>query len=362
MKALFLVHGSKNIGMGHIMRTLSLASELQSRGIQVSYFSKYEQGLNVIRRHGFRTVKMPASELASWDFQYGDPDELQSDLSFIKMKTGGEILDVIVVDSYNVTDYFFRELKKMTDCLVYIDDLNKFPYPVDLLVNGTVPASKLGYTRVYPEERMLLGMQYNLVRKEFVYSGRQSVKVIAEEILITTGSSDPQGVTGRLLEILQASALFEQLRVHVVIGAGFRQEHVQQLGRINKPNILLHQDMENLSGLMRKCDMAISSGGSTLYELAASGVPTLTFCYAENQKLQADLLEEAGVIKNLGSWQDIKGSALLEIFERIVNNREYRRTMAENARRLVDGRGSQRIADEIVRLREDKMRIDEKRR
>lgn len=362
MKALFLVHGSKNIGMGHIMRTLSLASELQSRGIQVSYFSKYEQGLNAIRRHGFRTVKMHASELSSWDFQYGDPDELQSDLSFIKTETGGETQDVIVVDSYNVTDYFFRELKKMTDCLVYIDDLNKFPYPVDLLVNGTIPARKLGYVRVYPEERMLLGTQYNLVRKEFVYSGRQSVKAIAEEILITTGSADPQYMTGKLLEFLQASALFEQLRVHVVIGAGFRQEHIWQLGRINKPNILLYQDVENLSGLMRRCDMAISSGGSTLYELAASGVPTLTFCYAENQKLQTALLEEAGTVKNLGSWQDIEARALLEIFEKLVNNREYRRTMAENARRLVDGLGSQRIVDEIVRLREDKMRMDEKRR
>lgn len=362
MKALFLVHGSKNIGMGHIMRTLSLASELQSRGIQISYFSKYEQGLKVIRQHGFRTVKMPAREPSGWDFQYGDPDELQSDLSFIKTEVGGGTPDVIVVDSYNVTDYFFRELKKMTDCLVYIDDLNKFPYPVDLLVNGTVPAEKLGYVRAYPEERMLLGTQYNLVRKEFVYSGRLSVKAVAEEILITTGSADPQYITGNLLELLHTSVLFERLKVHVVIGAGFRREHVRQLSRINKPNILLYQDMENLSGLMRRCDMAISSGGSTLYELAASGVPTLTYSYAENQKLQTELLEEAGAVRNLGSWQDIKGKTLLKIFEGMVKDREHRRTMAENARRLVDGRGSQRITDEIFCFRKEKIRMDEKRR
>ncbi|MCR5796546.1 MAG: hypothetical protein K6G63_01315 [Eubacterium sp.] len=34
---------------------------------------------------------------------------------------------------------------------------------------------------------------------------------------------------------------------------------------------------------MQKCDIAISAAGSTLYELCACGVPTITYTTADNQ-------------------------------------------------------------------------------
>lgn len=347
MKALFLVHGSKNIGMGHIMRTLSLASELQSRGIQVSYFSKYEQGLNVIRRHGFRTVKMPASELSSWDFQYGDPDELQSDLSFIKTETGGETLDVIVVDSYNVTDYFFRELKKMTDCLVYIDDLNKFPYPVDILVNGSVLGEEMRYERFTTDEQLLLGLKYNMVRPQFVQKQKRSFSRNINDIFISTGGSDPCYMTGKILHWLLDDLILQNINYHVILGSGFPDDMEEKYLFGSYDNIFFYRSPSDMACIMKKCDLAIVAGGSTVYELAVIGVPAMVFSYASNQDLHVEALERYRIAKNIGKFDVIEKQMFLESVRGVLDDFDGRKKAIEHNRSLLDGKGCSRIADSI---------------
>jgi len=47
------------------------------------------------------------------------------------------------------------------------DDLNKFVYPVDVLINGNITAPALNYAKYSDDELMLLGLKYNLIRDEF---------------------------------------------------------------------------------------------------------------------------------------------------------------------------------------------------
>lgn len=49
---------------------------------------------------------------------------------------------------------------------------------------------------------------------------------------------------------------------------------------------------------MEKCDVAISACGSTLYELAVCGVPTIGIIIADNQIGICEKLNNMGVIKN----------------------------------------------------------------
>lgn len=350
MKIGFIVHGSPHIGMGHIMRTLSLAMELRDRGAQVFYFSKYAQGLGEVVRQGFETVRMPAREMQGIGFRYGETDELQEDLEFIRTVLGEKQTDALIVDSYNVSKEFFICLKRLTKCLVYIDDLNRFLYPVDILVNGTVLTERMDYRVEHPGERLLLGLKYNLVRKEFCQKPARAIKPMVQDILITTGSSDPFDMTGKFLGFFEnkitEAAFIKRLCFHVIVGGGFCKENQKGWDKRGVLNILSYENQSDLSTVMHQCDLAISSGGSTLYELAACGIPCLTFSYAENQVMQVQLMEEYGVVRNLGAYQEIE----MEHFFKLLGELEsvsLRERMADKALTLVDGRGSGRISDVI---------------
>ena len=52
------------------------------------------------------------------------------------------------------------------------------------------------------------------------------------------------------------------------------------------PPIKIHKNITNMSDYMRGCEMAVSAGGTTLFELCACGIPTVCFSFAENQMLE----------------------------------------------------------------------------
>ena len=167
MKVCFIAHGSENIGMGHVMRSLSLAEAFRERNNEISFFSKYKLGVNEIKAQGFKIIGGIQSTRHNnkQGFCYGDNSELAKDVQNLASNSLG-IFDVIVVDSYNVTKEFFIELRKHTKCLIYIDDLNAFTYPVDIILNGTASAKDMGYEKCQ-QAYLLLGLKYNLLRNEF---------------------------------------------------------------------------------------------------------------------------------------------------------------------------------------------------
>ena len=167
MNVYFVVHGSAHIGIGHIIRSLSLAEAFREHGHQVVFFSKYEPGIARIRKSGFPVRIIPGfgEKKKVKGFFYGNPEEALQDAQYI-WKQLSETADIIIVDSYNVTPEFFRTLKKASRYLVYIDDLNAFSYPVDFLINGSAAAMDMGYEKTQSAQ-LLLGLSYNLIRKEF---------------------------------------------------------------------------------------------------------------------------------------------------------------------------------------------------
>jgi len=66
-----------------------------------------------------------------------------------------------------------------------------------------------------------------------------------------------------------------------------------------------------MSEIMLKCDVAVTAGGSTMYELAACGIPMVTFIYADNQRPAVEMLEQEGYIVKL------RGKVFFSVDEKI---------------------------------------------
>jgi spore coat polysaccharide biosynthesis predicted glycosyltransferase SpsG len=80
----------------------------------------------------------------------------------------------------------------------------------------------------------------------------------------------------------------------------------------------------------------------TLYEGLASGTPVVGLCLAANQRANVDELCAAGII--LGGAPSLEAA-----LQRAAGDLALRRALSARGRRLVDGRGASRVADEVAR-------------
>lgn len=345
------VDGNKNIGMGHIMRCLSLAKGFRNAGIEVFFLSIYEQGILKIRGDGFEVIELSHSVGSYCEgFCYGDVKSLENEAEEIISGIKAYNISILFVDSYNVTESYFLKLKPFVRKLCYIDDVNKFPYPVDMLINGNITGEFLHYKGYFKDEIMLLGLNYNLIRDEFKELPLRTINRDIKEIMITTGGSDPFDLSIRLAEIILSDSTFVGIRVNIVAGNGFtNREQLRNLSRKNT-RVMIYENVSKMSEIMQKSEIAISAGGSTLYELCACGTPTLAFIVAENQKEIVDMLCEKGYIQSLGWYNEFSDEEFLHKLKLLCEDREKRESYSKKMQKLVDGEGVNRVVNKIIKV------------
>ena len=86
----------------------------------------------------------------------------------------------------------------------------------------------------------------------------------------------------------------------------------------------------NMSKLMSNSDLAISACGSTLYELAACGIPTIGIIVAENQERLGKIMHDRGMVYNLGWSSKLEAKIVKNVVEMICRDYKYRHEMIEN--------------------------------
>lgn len=346
-KAVFLAHGGARIGMGHILRCLSLARQFRRESFEVKFISKYPEGISCIQENGFAVCSIPNTDSACTGFEYGTEKELEKDLFYIEGILKKEMPSILIVDSYLVNCSFFEQIKRYTNKLVYIDDIYAFDYPVDCIINGNITGEHMNYKKVLPEQEFLLGLPFNLIREEFQNLPERTAEKYPKSILITTGGADPEHVTLKIIQILSQIPIINDMKLHVVIGAAFQPSYIQELEESTKKHtkINYYKTPKSMSELMQKSDFAISAGGSTIYELFACGVIPFAFCYAENQRMLLNLAEEKGCLYQLGGYEELNLETMQDLLEKVYFNYPLRKQMVKKIQSMVDGRGTHRIVE-----------------
>jgi UDP-2,4-diacetamido-2,4,6-trideoxy-beta-L-altropyranose hydrolase len=223
-------------------------------------------------------------------------------------------IEKLLIDSYFVTYDYLKSLNERT-YVIYIDDLNAFIYPCSVLINYNIYADRLDYPSRYPNTKLLLGPKYAPLRVEFLNLLPRIVQDEVESVLITTGGNDPYNVAGQLVEQMQRYSDLQKLRINVV--AGRFSEHITELQELSKKytNVTVHINPNSMAELMRRCDIAVSAGGTTLYELCACGTPTVVFSMADNQTAAVSAFSD-GYMLGCGDYRDDGDSCISKM---IVN-------------------------------------------
>ena len=344
MKIAIRVDGSPFIGMGHLVRSLALAAAFRKAGHEIVFLSRFEPGISRIREAGFPVRPFQAGLPDGPDKEYEAAGDGQAVLDLLQQ----ERADCLVTDSYRVDAAYFECVRQETPTLVYVDDLNRFPVNVDIVVNGNIYGGDMDYSWLSPSTLKLLGCQYNLLRSEFCDSPEFAVRKTVTDILLTGGGGDPGPLLVFLAERLLMGGQFPGCRLHLVAPAA-AAELLQGLAA-RYPQVIPHFDVRQMAELMSCCDLAISAGGTTLYELCAVGVPRLAYILADNQQDIVATMDRGEYIVNLGWIQDLTAERLTQAALDLADNQPIRRLMSSRGRILVDGRGSERVVAAIVGL------------
>lgn len=345
MMILFRADGNPDIGTGHIMRCLSLADALQEQGGEITFITAESYFQRLIQTRGY-----PCTVLGT---AY---DRMEEELSIFLPIIERERPELVILDSYFVTPQYMEAVKR-TVPLLYTDDLNLFDYPVDIVVNYNI----YGPDVPYPQNKMyLLGPQYAPLRKEFQGVSQRNTKDRVENVLVSTGGTDPYHVALHCAEYLREHLPRENMIFHLVLGA--MNQDAAELERIAEelPFIRLHRQITNMCSLMLQCDAAISAAGTTLYELCACGLPTVTYILADNQIQGAQMFQKAGLMPCAG---DIREDAcflerLFELLNSLADDFAQRQRIAEQMQGAVDGRGAARLAEAVLKQSGNTENID----
>ena len=100
---------------------------------------------------------------------------------------------------------------------------------------------------------------------------------------------------------------------------------------------------------MQESDLAIASGGQTLYELAKIGTPTIAILLVENAKDDTLSWAEVGSIAYIGWWNDKKLIKNLGYKINLLKSKKKRRQMQDCANEYINPNGAKLLVSSIIK-------------
>lgn len=313
-RILFVCDAGPGVGGGHVMRCLTLAGALAAKGATCA-FVRTPEAAGILARYA---PDMPLAD-----------DDAAADL--------------VVLDSYRMAPATEAAWRGRAARLAVIDDLAR-PHDADLVLDPSFGRE----ARDYSAPVVLTGPRYALVRPAFAAARAAALARRGEPVrrcLVSLGLTDVGGITGRVATALAHSGL----ALDGVVGAGAPSlPALQTLAADGR--VTLHVDSDDMAGLVMRADVCVGAGGSSVWERACLGLPTVTLILADNQRDMAMKLDAAGVTLALDArWPGLE-RRLAEAVARLVSDDALRTGLSARSADLCDGLGADRAAEALLSL------------
>ncbi len=355
MQVVFRADASVTIGTGHVMRCLTLADMLRTRGAECHFVTRNLPGHlgTIIAQRGFSLSLLDAPTCRA---PAGPPDHAgwagvtwQQDLA----DTGSVIAeaDWLVVDHYAFDARWERGLMGKVGRIMVIDDLADRPHVAELLLDQNLGREEQDYDELVPDTcRQLIGPRYALLRPEFAERRPNALErrknALPSHLLISMGGIDAVDATSTALTALKHAQLPDDLRISVVMGSrapSLERVHTLAASMPWLTDVLV--DVVDMADLMAEADIAIGAGGSTTWERCCLGLPSIIVETAANQSGAVTTMEQAGAALGTGPLADLNfDERLIDVVFRVI---QMPSELSARAADICDGHGARRVADAL---------------
>jgi UDP-2,4-diacetamido-2,4,6-trideoxy-beta-L-altropyranose hydrolase len=332
-------------GTGHLMRTLALAQAWIDGGGRACWLLADAPAALAerIASEGIEIVRVAAPA--------GSPEDARA----LRGILGREPDARAAIDGLPFgSDYLEALGAAAGERVLVIDDKgDKGAYPVALVLNQNAHAARAAYPPDAPA-RFLLGLRYALLRREFaVAPPPRLTPPVARHLLVTFGGSDPTGMSVRTLAALgrTPATLRSSLEVLVIVGAANPDaDRIAAAAADLAPGsrVTVERAVDDMPARMAWADLAVTSGGSTVWELARAGCPALVVETVPVERLLVAGLVRVGLFGHLGPEADLDAQALADEIAAKAEDVAWRTAMTARGMELVDGAGARRVAEALA--------------
>lgn len=274
--AVLRADASSSIGVGHVMRSLSLGEALldEGFGVELVSFELAPSLQSLATSCGVEVVELSCAPRSSEDAQ------------FVLQRNA----NLVVVDGYEFSREFFAVLETSSTPFAVIDDnAETSAQSPSAVINQNPHASASMYAHLQGNPKLLLGLQYAMVRKEVCEVAAMNLQSCEGEVFVAMGGADFLGLTAPIVEALAETGL----QIRVAVGhANTQRAHIQKLAD-QLGNVTLIEQQDYVSSLA-SAHVAVLAAGSSLWEACAVGTPSIGLVVAENQFASANAAKKLG--------------------------------------------------------------------
>lgn len=341
MKVLIRADASRALGSGHVMRELALAAALRQRGARVDFACRQLDGhaLELVASAGFAVHEL-ALPL----------DSSEEDDAAATRRSAGAGFDWIVVDHYGLAAHWEQLARAISRRILVVDDLANRAHDGDLLLDQNLYANaNERYDGLVPRScKRLLGPAYALLRPEFAQARRdlsaRSGRV--RRLHICFGGTDPAHQTVDAIEALRRVGR-DGLATDIVIGPGNADGQRIEAASRELRGAACHFAPAVIAPLMAHADLAFGSGGVSTNERLCLGLPAVVTATSRSQERSARDVEAAGGHRFLGNAPELNADAYASALDELLGAPATLRAMSETGMQIVDGQGTERVADHL---------------
>ena len=319
---------------------LSLAAAMQRRR-RGTYFLSYLDPL------GLATVIHRANnDWIAAETPAGGGDDLRATLAEVRRLNAA----AVVVPSRAVTADYLAALNDTGTRVIVLDSDAAHRFPSKLVVNPFLAPGAKPY-RVERGGQLLLGGKFALVRG--VFRRQRTIRATEQpgpfRALVAFGDDDHADQT--LVRTEQLLGMDGVDRVSVVCRTHHpRYDELREFAADSKGRVEVITEVKELMTRLVRSHFALTSGDTWALELCCVGLPQLMLPTDHRHLLNAKRMDDEGVGTLLGAAADVTEAALAEAVGLVLSDPLERTGMTRCARRLIDGRGGDRIVNglEIV--------------
>ena len=320
------------IGTGHITRSKTLANELVRSKLfnnnDIIFLTRddpgYDLGKKYLSESGFNYEVFSNQRL-----------EANSD-SEIKILSNSNA-SIIFMDRLETSKNLIKSINNAGIKVVTFDDYGGGREFSDLAISSI-------FDDVDSSSNLIMGYKYLILSKR---SYKKSIiKDNVSNIVATFGGNDKRDLCTHFLNNIKN--IDSQIKIDIILGK-IEQENIVKYKNIIKEKALNSVDIHifpcNYHQIISNADFAISSGGLSIFEFSAYGVPSIGLPQYPHQLRTIKNLEREG-ISILGTEEmSLSNIKLHDALQRLISNNELRKKMAIKSRESIDGKGLERVKD-----------------
>ncbi len=321
-KVLFRCDGGSvpEIGTGHVARCLLLADKLKSaKEFEIAFLMKdYKEGIKRVSDCGYHVYKIPLEK-----------DELRETINAINDFSP----EIVVVDRFDTEEEYLKKIKGTGVILITLDDLGPGQKYADITINAIRESGISLYD----------GPQY-IVLPEMKFKEKKPSD--CGGVFLSFGGYDHLNLTLKTMKALEK--LDKKIDITVVVGGAYvHRNELNSFLKKSKRKFRVLFRPKDIGALFDQADVAVISGGLTLFEAMARGIPSIVLCQYEHQVETARRYENRGATICLGKGDSLNEKTIYTKVNELIKNKGLRESLRNNGMMLVDGKGLKRVFELI---------------